>query len=338
MRFVPERWKAGRPSFLIAFALLALLVAACSDSDDPTVTVAATTVPDATESATAEPTGTAEATPTDSPSPIVVADSDGFEVELEGPAQRIISYSPGVTEILFAIGAGDQVVAADEFSDYPAEAADLEKVSYSEPDPERALVLNPDLVIITGRQQQSVEQFRSLGLTVLFNVEPASVEAVLENIALLGVVAGHEDDAADLATTMRGRIAAVEDALSVVEAGPRVFYELSDGLYTVAPASFVGDTLRLVKAQNIAEGAETAFPQLTAEAVIEANPEVVLLADAEFGGSLEALRERPGWDVIDAVVNERVYPVDPDIGNRPGPRIVDAIEQIAELLYPELFG
>ena len=330
-----KRWKAAGPSFMALFALLALLLAACSDSDDATATRAASSVP--TDDATSESTATAEPTPTESAPPTVVADSDGFELEFFGPPQRIVSFSPGATEILYAIGAGGQVVAVDQFSDFPAAATALEQVSYSEPDPERSLGLNPDLVIFASRQRESVEQFRSLDLVVLFNREPESVEGVLDNIALLGVVTGHEGEAATLIAEMRARIDAVEATLAGIEEGPTVFYELSDGLFTVAPGTFVGGTLLLVKARNIAEGAESAFPQLTAEAVIEANPQVVLLADAEFGGSLEALQGRPGWDVIDAVVNERVYPVDPDIGNRPGPRIVDAIEQVAALLYPELF-
>ncbi|MDA0353318.1 MAG: ABC transporter substrate-binding protein [Chloroflexi bacterium] len=313
------------PLILMAIGLIAMLLVACGDTADGTSTASPTAT------VAVEATGTTEATP------ITVTDSDGFVLEFAAPPERIISFSPGATEILFAIGAGDQVIAVDEFSDYPAAAVALEHVSYSEPDPEQALGLDPDLVILATRQQESVEQFRSLDLRVLFNREPESVQAVLDNILLFGQITGHEAEAAALVAEMTDRIEAVTSALASITTGPTVFYELSDGLYTVAPDTFIGGTLALVKAKNIAEGAETAFPQLTAEAVIEANPAVVLLADAEFGGSLEALQARPGWDVIDAVVNERVYPVDPDIGNRPGPRIADAIEQIAKLLYPELF-
>jgi cobalamin transport system substrate-binding protein len=334
VNLVRRKCAATRPLILLTAGLLALLLAACGDNADAT----STSSPEATSAATSEATETPEAAPTESASPLVVTDSDGFEVELSGPPQRIISYSPGATEILFAIGAGGQVIAADEFSDYPAETADLEKVSYSEPDPERALALDPDLVIMAGRQQESVEQFRSLDLTVLFNSEPESVQGVLENITLFGEITGHEAEAAAIVADMQSRIDALTTAIADVEEGPTVFYELSDGLFTVAPETFVGDTLSLLKARNIAEGAETAFPQLTAEAVIAANPEVVLLADAEFGGDAATVAARPGWDVIDAVVNQRLYPVDPDLGNRPGPRIVDALEDIAALLYPDRFG
>lgn len=336
MTYVLTKWRASRPSFIVAFALLALLTAACSDTDG--ATPAPTEVVAPTEDATGEPTGTPEATPTESPPPLMVADSDGFVLEFFEPPSRIISFSPGVTEILFAIGAGEQVVAADEFSDFPAETAGLERVAYTAPDPERSLALDPDLVILASNQQESVEQFRSLDLVVLFNREPESVQGVLDNIALLGRITGHEDEAATLVADMQARIDAVEDAIADIEEGPSVFYELSEGFFTVAPNTFIGSYLSLLKASNVAEGAESPFPQLTAEALIEANPEVILLADAAFlDGGPESVAARSGWDAIDAVINERVYPVDPDIGNRPGPRIVDAIEQVAALLYPELF-
>lgn len=336
MSLLFRRSWAARPAVGFVIAALALLVAACSSSDDPTPTSTATAEPTtaATEAATA--TTTPEPTATPIP-PVVVTDSDGFELEFAGPPSRIVSFSPGATEILFAIGAGDQVIAADQFSDFPAETADLEEVSYSEPDPERSLGLDPDLIIMATRQQESVEQFRGLDLVVLFNREPESIEGVLENIALLGRVTGHEAEATALVADMQARLDVVTEAIEGVEIGPRVFYELSDGLYTAAPDTFIGGTLSLLKAQNVAEGAESAFPQLTAEALIDANPEVILMADAEFGGDPETVAARPGWDAIDAVINNRLYPVDPDIGNRPGPRIVEAVEAVALLLYPELF-
>ncbi len=316
MSIVPrKRWAFG-PGLVLAPLLLAFALVACGDSDDPTPT------------------------PTTAPTeePLTVTDSDGVELQFEEAPTRIVSFSPAATEILFAIGAGDRVIAADEFSDFPAETADLPKVSYSEPDPENVLSFDPDLVIVATRQQESVEQLRGLGLVVFLNRAADSVDGVLENITLLGEVTGQSDEAEALVTSMQERIDAVESAIADVEAGPSVFYELSDSLFTVAPDTFIGSYLTLLKASNVAEGAESQFPQLTAEAVIEANPEVILLADGEFdGGRPEDVAARPGWDVIDAVASDRLYPVDPDIGNRPGPRIVEAIEEVAALLYPELF-
>ncbi len=333
MSLLFRRSRAVRPAVAFVFAMAALLLAACTGSESATPTPEATPAP--TEVADT-PTPTPEPTATPEP-PLVVADSDGVELEFAEPPSRIVSFSPAATEILYAIGAGDQVIAVDEWANYPADVENLARVKYIDPDPEAVLALDPDLLLMATAQQPQVEQLRSLGLTVMFNLEPDSIEGVLDQILLFGVVTGHEAEAEALVADMRTRIEAVEAAVADVTEGPRVFYELSSELYTAAPDTFIGGSLTLLKAQNVAEGAETAFPQLTAEALIDANPEVVLLADHVWGESLETVAARPGWDAVDAVINERVYGVDPDTGNRPGPRIVDSLEEIARLLYPDRF-
>ena len=358
--FTIHRWLL--PPLLVAFALLAAFaVVACTGDDDdeaaPTATppppatatpapatstpapAAATATPTPTPApATATPTPTPEPTPTEPPPfPITIEDSDGVEVTLEAAPQRIISYSPGATEILFAVGAGDRVIAVDEFSYYPPETADLEKLAYSSPDPEPALALTPDLVIMASRQRDQVEQFRGLGMTVLFIDSGNSLDEVFETIEQFGRITGNREHAADLVASMRARIEAVTDAIASVEEGPRTFFELTADLYTVGPETFVGNVLTLAKAQNIATGASSPFPQLTAEAVIAADPEVVLLADGAWGESLETVCARPGWDATSACINQRVHPVDGDLTSRPGPRVVEGLEEIAKLLYPDLF-
>lgn len=354
--FPIHRWLL-RP-LLVAFVLIAAFtVLACTGDDDddamspatppatPATPAPATATPApaaATATATATPTATATATPEPTPTeppafPITIVDSDGVEVTLEAAPQRIISYSPGATEILFAVGAGDRVIAADEFSDYPPETADLEKLAYSSPDPEPALALTPDLVIMASRQRDQVEQFRGLGMTVLFIDSGNSLDEVFETIEQFGRITGNREQATDLVASMRARIDAVTDAIASVEEGPRTFFELTADLYTVGPETFVGNVLTLAKAQNIATGASSPFPQLTAEAVIAADPEVVLLADGEWGESLETVCARPGWDATTACINERVHPVDGDLTSRPGPRVVEGLEEIAKLLYPDLF-
>ena len=174
-------------------------------------------------------------------------------------------------------------------------------------------------------------------MTVLFLDSAQNIEGVFETVALLGLVTGNEQQAADLVASMRGRIEAVTAALEEVEEGPLVFFELTADLYTVGTDTFVGELLTLAKARNIAEGAASSFPQLSAEAIIDAAPDVVLLADAAWGESYETVCARPGWDAIPACVNERVHGVDGDLTSRPGPRIVDGLEQIARLLYPDRF-
>jgi iron complex transport system substrate-binding protein len=137
---------------------------------------------------------------------------------------------------------------------------------------------------------------------------------------------------------MQGRIDDIQERLAAVGQGPRLFHEVDNQLYTVAPNSFVGSLYTILKAQNIAAGAAEAFPQLSQEAIIEADPEVIILADVAAGESAETVKARPGWGSISAVSNNRIYVVDPDIMSRPGPRLVDALETLAKLLYPERFS
>jgi iron complex transport system substrate-binding protein len=137
---------------------------------------------------------------------------------------------------------------------------------------------------------------------------------------------------------MAARIEAVKVKVTPVIEGPRTYYEISDKLFTAGDRTFIGAILTLLKAKNVASGSTTDFPQLTAEAVIARDPEVIFLANASSGGqSLETLKRRPGWSSISAVREGKVYPIDPNIGTRPGPRIVEALEELARLLYPDRF-
>lgn len=324
--------RRGRPrSWLSAAVLsvaLSLMLVGCGENEAPAEATAPAVVPAAaadTPMATPEP-----------PAPVSLTDSGGFTFVVEAPAERVISHSPAATEILFAIGAGGQVVARDNFSNYPPEVAGLPEVAYSSPEPEQDLAHDPDLVIMSGRQEESIGQFRDLGLPVYFLLEPTDLAGVMENIRAIGILTGHEGSAEELIASLEERLAAVEVSLEGVAQGPSVFYELTDDLYTVSPDSFIGSALTLLKARNIAKGTEGAFPQLTSEAVVDADPEVILMADASFV-RVESVPDRPGWGGITAVVEGRIHPVDGDIMSRPGPRIVDGIEALAALFYPDLF-
>ena len=319
------RWLAALP--LVA-ALTALLLA-CGDGryDSAEGNTAQTSTP---ASGVGTATGSAAAFPK------TFTDSSGAQVTVTGPPRRIVSLSPGATEILFAIGAGERVVGSDQFSNYPEAAQRTAKLDYSSPNPERTLALNPDLVVMATRQREQVKQFRDLKLPVIFLEEASSVQGVLDQIVVFGQLTGQTAQAEALVGEMRRRIDAATSRVAAVTAGPRVFYELSPDLYTVAPDTFIGSMLSLLKAQNIARGATTRFPQLSSEAVISADPEVIVLADAGSAGqSIETLAARPGWSNVAAIKNRRVYAINPDIANRPGPRIVEAIEELARALYPD---
>lgn len=334
---MPTRMKKHRVLWA-AILLAAIVAAACSGSDDRPSQPATIATDSAGQEATTQEAADLEPDQDAGPFPLTVTDSSGADVIFEAAPERIISYSAGSTEILYAVGAQDQIIAVDRFSDFPAATADLAKLEYSSPDSEAALDLRPDLVIMVTRQEEQVAQYRDLGMRVFFLREADSLEGVIESIMEIGAITGHPSEAETLVHDLRARIDAVAAALADATEGPRVFFEVTADLYTAAPDTFIGAMLSLLKAHNIAAGAETAFPQLGAEAVVAADPEVILLSDARHGESLATVRDRPGWSGISAVVNERVHPINPDIVNRPGPRIVEGLETMAMLLYPDQFG
>lgn len=283
-----------------------------------------------------QPTGAAAPQPAGFP--LTVAGSDGESLTLERPPQRIISLSPGATETLFAVGAGDQVVAVDRFSDFPRETSELPKVDYTSPNLEALLALSPDLILASGRQRAQLASFQQAGLRTLFLEEPGNLAETIEGIRLIGRIAGTSPRADEVAAAVQRRIDAVKAEVATVAVGPRVYHELDPALFTAAANTFVGDFYEVLKAQNIAANAPTPFPQLTDEAVIAANPEVIVLADARFmPGGAAAIEQRPGWGAISAVQTKRVYSIEDDPVSRPGPRIAEGLESLAKALYPDRF-
>jgi iron complex transport system substrate-binding protein len=295
---------------------LALALAACGDGGEET---------------------TPQATQPSAAFPVTIQRSDGREISIDKAPGRIASLSPGATEILFAIGAGESVIASDNMSDYPAEAKETIKLDAFQPSTEAIVGVDADLIIVANNQDNVVEALDGLGEAVLYLTVPDNIEGVLEQIRLFGRVTGHEGEAEELASALETRIEAVEAKLADVDQGPRIYHELDNTLFTAAPDSFVGDLYNLLKAQNIAAGADNPYPQLTQEVIIERDPEVIILADEAYGETPETVKSRPGWDVISAVKNDRVQGIDPDAVSRPGPRVVDALEELARILYPDRF-
>ena len=304
-------------TLLILSVALALALAACGGDEQP--------------AAVPEPTAPA------ADFPLAVTGSDGRELTVPEAPQRIVSLSAAATEVLYAVGAGPQVVATDNYSDYPEEAQDTAKLDAFQPNVEAIVGVEADLIILAHDQDNIVEALDRLGENALLLEVPDSIDGVMEQVRLLARVTGHAEEGERLARDMEDRIEAVTAKLSDIEEGPRIYHELDNTFFTAAPGSFVGGFYGLLKARNIAEGAPTAYPQLTQEEILDRDPEVIILADADAGESPQTVRARPGWGVISAVKNDRIHIIDADILSRPGPRVVEGLEQLAGLLYPERF-
>jgi iron complex transport system substrate-binding protein len=251
---------------------------------------------------------------------------------------RIVSLAASNTEILYALGLADRVVAVDEHSDYPPDAMQKPRVGgYDHPDIEQIAVAAPDLILAAGIHANCVPNLESHGFTVLV-IAPRTLDDTLRRILLIGRITGRAATGHELARSLRSRIDRIAARLQTT-ARPRVFFEISPELYTAGPGSFVNDMIEHAGGRNIAAGASGTWPQLSPEAVVLRNPEVILLmnhhgSDAE---TADGIRQRPAWRTIAAVKSGRIVVVDPNVTMRPGPRIADGLETLARALHPGQF-
>jgi iron complex transport system substrate-binding protein len=269
--------------------------------------------------------------------PLTVTDAAGRSVSILEQPEEVVSLAPSNTEILFALGVEDRIAAVDEYSDYPAAVEEIPTIGdYADPDLESIVAFEPELVLATAVHAATiVPRLEALGIPAVV-IEPADLAATLDSIATVGALTGANEAATALVCALQARVDAVEAAVAGAPP-PRVFFELSPDLYSAGEGTFIDDLITRAGGENIVAASLGPWPQLGAEAVIEANPEVILLADHEAGVTPESVAARPGWQVVSAVENERVIALDTDLVVRPGPRVVDGLEAIARALHPARF-
>lgn len=279
--------------------------------------------------------------PTTTPLPTFTDDA-GRVVQIAGSVERIVSLAPSNTEILFALGLGDRVVGVTDFCDYPPEAASVEKIGGVEPNLEKILALEPDLVLAIGgsRQLETVTKLNELGVRVLV-LAPNDLEDIYKDIQLVADACGVSARGAALVREMQIRVQLVLDAVSSVNTTPKVFYELDatdpSRPWTPGPGTWHDKFISMAGGVNIAANAEAAWAQYSSEDIIAQDPDIILLGDAMWGISPDLVAARPGWDTITAVRNRAVYPIDDNLISRPGPRVVQGLEALARLIHPEVF-
>jgi len=283
-----------------------------------------------------------QATPTSAPATLTFTDGLGRAVTLDGPAQRIVSLAPSNTEILFAIGAGAQVIGRDELSDYPEEAKSIDKVggSMGQYSTEAIVALEPDLVLAAEiNPPELVKQLEDLGLTVYYLKNPTTIEEMYANLEIVAQLTGH--DVTELLDSLKARVAAVDEKITPISARPSVFYEIdaSDASkpYTYGPGTFGDLLIERAGGFNIGSELSDPYPQISLEQLVVSNPSIIVLGDSMWGITPESVKQRPGWETIEAVKSGNIFPFDDNLVSRPGPRLVDGLEQLAKLLHPGLF-
>jgi iron complex transport system substrate-binding protein len=253
--------------------------------------------------------------------------------------------APSNTEILFAIGAGKQVVGRDDVSDYPPEVDALPSVGGLDNfNAEQLVALKPDLILlaeITNAEQ--VKKIEDLGFTVTYLLNPKTIEDMYINLQIVASLTGHNKEAIALVETFKTRVAAVDEKLKTVTTKPVVFYELdaTDPAkpYTIGPNTFVDQLIVRAGGLNLTtvSGVTDPYPQLSVEQIVSVNPDMIILGDSMWGVTAESVGERPGWENLKAVTSQAVFPFDDNLISRPGPRLVDGLEALAKLLHPELY-
>jgi len=333
---VPAR--AARQSILLV--LVVLILAACSTGGGASP-IASAAVPSAAPPSAA-PASTTPSEPAASAAayPLHLIDDDGTAVTLPAEPQRIVSLTPAETEILFAIGAGDRVVGkVEDIANYPPEAEDVPVMGrFDGVDAEQIVAANADLVIAGGSggtPPDAIEQLRSLGIPVLV-VYAESVDEALGDIELTAAAVGQPAEGEALVTEMRQKFDDVAAATADVEK-PRVFIETGNqpAVYGIADNSVYAEMIELAGGEAVTTGSATNW-EMPVERLVSEDPEIILLADSNYGVTTEEVTGRAGWDGITAVKEGAIHPIDDIVTTRPGPRLTEGLLELLSKIHPDV--
>ena len=278
------------------------------------------------------------------PVPMVFTDGLGRTVTLKTIPQRIVSLAPSATEILYAVGAGQQMVGRDSFSNYPEEVKALADVGGSMGTYSYETVANlaPDLVVAAEiNTPEQVKALEDLGISVYYIANPTSLDGLYPILETLGKITGHEEMASALVTSLKARVQAVTEKTATVSATPLVFYEL-DGSepskpWTAGPGTFIDQLITMAGGKNVGSVLSGSWAQISVEELLVQNPKIILLGDAAYGVTPVQVAARAGWETIDAVKNNQIFAFNDDLTSRSGPRLVDALEELSKRIHPELY-
>jgi len=324
--------KWGIPA-LLAFSLIGCSGQGEPQSQQPSAPAQQTEAP--------KPTGTDQASQM-TEYPLTIADATGKTITIEKAPQRIVSTSPAETEILFALGLGDEIVGVSDYDDYPAEAKEKPKVGgVVKPNEEAILGQSPDLVIGgISMDKQVAEKMQSLGLP-MYITHPSTVDEIMNNILTMGKITNRQAQAEEIVAGMKADISRVTEAVQNVkpEEMKKVYLEFAPG-WTVGKGEFMDELITIAKGVNIAADTQ-GWNQINEEKILQENPDVILYAsgmtDENTGKKLEQIiQSRSGWNTIAAIKEEKLYGMDENMLSRPGPRITKGLIEVAKAIYPDL--
>ncbi len=318
--------------FLIFFFVLALFLTGCRETGTPS--------PSVSPSVSASPTSTA--TPSSSLPPFSAVDFWGNTIQLPQKPERIVSLGPSATEIIASLGAMDRLVGVTTADDYPKEVENIEKVGgMDNPSLEKILSLEPDLVLaVFGNPMTLIENLKSQKIPV-FGLNPQTVEEVLQDINKVGNLIGEKEKAQEVVSDIQKTIDFLKVKRTEMSTIPKVYLETwpQEPYYTFGSGTFGDDLITLAGGENIASSIDEPYPALSNDYILFENPDCIVLAYmVQDQDALKSLESRKGWQNISAVLDNRILvPQDPNVYLRPGPRIKDALLELAQFLHPEWF-
>jgi iron complex transport system substrate-binding protein len=349
--------KWGTLSIVLILAM-SLFVVGCATQDQEAGTNAGTD----NESEAEQTEGTAESNESDGTSetnesdetketeeaseggfPVTLTDGLGQEVTIESEPATIISIVPSNTEITYALGVGDKVVGVSNYDNYPEEVLEKEKVGGLEIDVEKVLSLQPDLLLLSPSHNQYtdvLDQFRKLGIAILVVGDASSFEDVYSSIRLIAKATGTNEKAEEIISDMQERLEELKEKAQAVSEPKKVWVEVSPApdIYTTGKGTFMHEMLEAIQAINAA-GEQEGWVKFTEEEAVKLNPDVIITTYGYYVDNPEqSVLNRAGWAEVPAVKNEQVFDVNNDTVTRPGPRLIDGVETLAKLIYPEIFN
>jgi cobalamin transport system substrate-binding protein len=281
--------------------------------------------------------------------PLAVMDDEGYVLNMTSYPQRIISLAPSNTQILFAIGAGDKVVGVTDYDNYPynfsawIEEKNMTSIGgYSTPNKETIASLQPDLILATPINDVDTVTLRTLGYNVLV-INPDSINGVLHDIALIGNATGDVNGAISLINSINDQINSITAKIAAanIQDKPKVYYEIwDDPLMSAGGTTWITDIINKVGAINIFATESQQYPVVSSESIVQMNPDVILLPSSMGSGTItpDSVKTRSGWNMVNAVKNDRIVVIDGDLFAEAGSRIGEQVSAIAQAIYPDLFN
>lgn len=277
--------------------------------------------------------------------PVTVKDALGEDVTIKEKPKRIVSLIPSNTEIVYALGLGEQIVGVSDNDNYPEDVQNKEKVGGMEFNVEKIISLKPDLVLAHAssahNSQEGLKQLKDAGINVFVVEDAQSFDKVYDSIQTIGKITGTSDKAEDIVAEMKTKLADIQEKGKTIPDDQKVsvFVEVNPApqIYTTGKGTFMDEMLTIIGAKNAA-GDQEGWPQMTEEAVVKLNPDVIVTTYGYYvDKAVDQVLARKGWENVSAVKNKRVYDVHSDLVSRPGPRLVEGVEELAKAIYPDVY-